>query len=283
MKKVLRDNKTLPKALIMKYILSTLLSKDRQSKETLERIYGVYVLAVLFTIFENRKSKAVLLNVLKADDEAWYSELINQIRSYFSPEKITDTRLLAQYKLATNEEEGDYRFRCKSLATLYNFFEVNEDKVSIASGKARELCNFIENDDCFTVEHFIVSDTNAKDTLLVLDGKALNYEYNQSFYNKYVNNLFNFIFVPSDLNSKLANYWLPYKISQLDLDKLKCSYSRMYLEKIRELSSEMERIAQDASQYKDKLDLYFSRDFKDHYVEFARSILREVIEKIKAA
>ena len=281
MGKVLRDSKTLPKALIMKYILSTLLSKDVQSKEALLKIYGVYVLAVLFTVFENKKSKDILLNVLKATDTAWYSELINQINSYFSPDKITDTRLLAQYKLSANEEDEDYRFRCKSLATLYNFFRINGNKVSIVNGKAKQLCNFITNDDSFTVEHFIVSDTDSRTTIVVLDDKELNYEYEQKFYKKYVNSLFNFIFISRDLNSKLKNYWLPYKMSQIKLSDLECEYSRMYLENIKKLRSNIKKIPQDESQYKDNLDLYFSRDFKDQYVEFARIILKAVIEKIK--
>ena len=281
MGKVLKDSKTLPKALIMKYILSTLLSQDPQSKESLQKIYGVYVLAVLFTVFENKKSKDVLLSVLKADNKDWYSELISQINSYFSPEKITDTRLLAQYKLAANEEEEDYRFRCKSLATLYNFFRINGNKVSIADGKAKKLYNFIENDDAFTVEHFIVSDTDSKKTIVVLKGQELEYEYEQKFYKKYVNSLFNFIFISNNLNSQLGNYWLPHKMSQIKSKDLECDYSRMYLESIKKLGSNMKKIPQDEAQYKDKMDLYFSRDFKDQYVEFARVILKAVIEKIK--
>lgn len=281
MGKVLKDSKTLPKALIMKYILSTLLSQDPQSKESLQKIYGVYVLAVLFTVFENKKSKDVLLSVLKADNKDWYSELISQINSYFSPEKITDTRLLAQYKLAANEEEEDYRFRCKSLATLYNFFRINGNKVSIADGKAKKLYNFIENDDAFTVEHFIVSDTDSKKTIVVLKGQELEYEYEQKFYKKYVNSLFIFIFISNNLNSQLGNYWLPHKMSQIKSKDLECDYSRMYLESIKKLGSNMKKIPQDEAQYKDKMDLYFSRDFKDQYVEFARVILKAVIEKIK--
>lgn len=281
MGKVLKDSKTLPKALIMKYILSTLLSKDSQSKEALLKIYGVYVLAVLFTVFENKKSKDVLLSVLKADDTTWYSELINQINSYFSPDKITDTRLLAQYKLAANEEEEDYRFRCKSLATLYNFFRISGNKVSIVNGKATQLYNYIADDNSFTVEHFIVSDTDSRKTIVVLEKKELDYEYEQKFYKKYVNSLFNFIFISHDLNSKLKNYWLPYKMSQIKLNDLECEYSRMYLANIKKLRSSMKKIPQDESQYIDRLDLYFSRDFKDQYVEFARIILKAVIEKIK--
>ena len=70
-------------------------------------------------------------------------------------------------------------------------------------------------------------------------------------------------------------------MSQIKLSDLECEYSRMYLENIKKLRSNIKKIPQDESQYKDNLDLYFSRDFKDQYVEFARIILKAVIEKIK--
>lgn len=126
-----------------------------------------------------------------------------------------------------------------------------------------------------------MSDTDSRTTIVVLDEKELDYEYEQKFYKKYVNSLFNFIFISRDLNSKLKNYWLPYKMSQIKLNDLECEYSRMYLANIKKLRSNMKKVPQDESQYKDKLDLYFSRDFKDQYVEFARIILKAVIEKIK--
>ena len=70
-------------------------------------------------------------------------------------------------------------------------------------------------------------------------------------------------------------------MSQIKLSDLECEYSRMYLENIKKLRSNIKKIPQDEFQYKDNLDLYFSRDFKDQYVEFARIILKAVIEKIK--
>lgn len=70
-------------------------------------------------------------------------------------------------------------------------------------------------------------------------------------------------------------------MSQIKSKDLECDYSRMYLESIKKLGSNMKKIPQDEAQYKDKMDLYFSRDFKDQYVEFARVILKAVIEKIK--
>ena len=70
-------------------------------------------------------------------------------------------------------------------------------------------------------------------------------------------------------------------MSQIKSKDLECDYSRMYLENIKKLGSNMKKTPQDEAQYKDKMDLYFSRDFKDQYVEFARVILKAVIEKIK--
>lgn len=129
LKKALLDNSLLPKALVMKYILTTLRKNKKRAKEEYQRIYGVYLLSVLFVVFENKKSKDALLTVLKSNDLEWYQDAVKQINSYFSPDKITDTRLQAQFKLGMNEEEDNYKFRCKSLATIYNFFVVDDEKV----------------------------------------------------------------------------------------------------------------------------------------------------------
>lgn len=43
----------------------------------------------------------------------------------------------------------------------------------------------------------------------------------------------------------------------------------------------MEEATRDPKRYKDDLDLYFSRDFKEQYVQFARDLLKEVIEKVR--
>ena len=130
MKKILRDSNLLPKALLMKYILSVFDGQPKL-KDEYRKIYGVYLLSVLFVVFENKKSKDVLFSVLKAADSMWYDEAVLQIKSYFSVEKITDNRLLAQYKLGMNEDCEDYQFRCKSLATIYNYFVIHDSKVLI--------------------------------------------------------------------------------------------------------------------------------------------------------
>ena len=95
----------------------------------------------------------------------------------------------------------------------------------------------------------------------------------------WVNNFFNFIFIDQETNSSLSNFWLPEKIDKLNIDTVKCDYSKMIIQKLSSLSKEFEERAK--PNYKDNLDLFFSRDFKDLYIEYAKKVLDDVIEKIK--
>ena len=140
---MLKDSKVPPKALVMKYILLVLLRSENKKKEDLRQIYAVYMFTVLFTIFQNKKSTEALMNILKAKGDTWYSELVKQINGYFSLDRITDNRLLAQYKLGQNEAEEDFRFRCKSLATIYNYLCIKSQKVTIRKAMMNQLYKFI--------------------------------------------------------------------------------------------------------------------------------------------
>lgn len=278
--KVLRDNKVLPKALVMKYILTVLHNPEAKAKEEYRKIYGAYLLSVLFIIFENKKSKDVFIGVLKASNYNWYAEIITQIESYFEPNKITNSKILAQYKLGTNEDAEDYRFRCKSLATIYNFFKISNDKV-IISENLETVRRFITDDIEFTTEHFIISNNKQRSMKIICDEREYKYEHSKEFFSKYMNSLFNFIFVSSELNKSLANNWLPQKIHLINnSDTLECNYSKMVLAELTEISDSMQDdVAVD--NFKDKLDLFFSRDFKEKYITYARNVLSRVIEKIK--
>lgn len=283
MNKTLKDSNIVPKSLIMKYILNVLLDKTPKLKSEYRKIYGVYLLSVLFVVFENKKSKDAVLNVLKANKATWYSELIAQISTYFSNEKITDNRLLAQYKLTTNESESDYRFRCKSLATIYNFFIIEENEVKIRPKKLYSLETYISNDMEFSIEHFIINNAKSHQTTISLGSDTASYTYNENVYKKYVNTFFNFIFIPKSLNGDLlSDYWLPYKLNLLNQEenKLHCEYTKLYLTEINDLSSKLEEQVKDLYTSKDALDLFFSRDFKDIYISFARNLLKHVLNRI---
>lgn len=193
--KILKDQKILPKALLIKYFSILLYENEGKNKENIRKIYGIYLLTVLFSIFENKKSTEVLEGIIKANEADWYSELVDKINNYFSSDAITDARLLAQYKMGRNEDEEDQRFRCKSLATIYDFFINQNGVVKIRKGKMNELYKFITDSEAFSVEHLIVSET--KERTILVQGEE--YTIDKSIYKRYVNNFFNFIFIDRDL------------------------------------------------------------------------------------
>ena len=280
MRKMLRDSNLLPKALLMKYFIS-IIDKQPKSKKEYRKIYGVYLLSVLFVVFENKKSKDVLLGVLKADNNDWYNEAVTQIASYFSTDRITDNRLLAQYKLGTNEDGEDYQFRCKSLATIYDYFEIHGMEVTISNLSL--LKEFLTSEEKYSTEHFIVSKSASQKVKVTIEDSVIDYEIEEKCYRSYVNSIFNFIFIPKGLNSKMGNYWLPEKESILaeEPEKIECSYSKMIMSKAQILSNSFTALPLTLENYSEKLYLFFARDFRDKYIEYSREVLKAVIEKVK--
>lgn len=280
MRKILKDDKVLPKALLMKYILSVLITEESKGKRDFRKIYGVYLLSVLFMLFENKKNLDVFINVLKASNNSWYEEALKEINSYFEASKITDNKIIAQFKKGRNEENEDYRFRCKSLATIYNFFAIKDNEICI-SKDLKKLKKFISDDEAFTTEHFIISQNKQK---LIFDESEEKHTYefkiDEKIYKTYVNNLFNFIFIKREINNKLDNYWLPKKLEIIDEKDVECEYSKMVIRKLKDLSDSMKKIANEES-YKEKLSLFFYQEFKEKYIYYSRDVLNSVIEKIK--
>lgn len=275
--KILKDTNILPKALLIKYFGGLLFGESGKSKSNIRKIYGIYLFSVLFSLFENKKSTDVLIHILKGNDTEWYKELVDQIEDYFTDERITDARLLAQYKFGRNEKEEDHRFRCKSLATIYNYFINTEGQVKIRNGKMNNLYKFITNDETFSIEHFIISESKNR-VILVQDDKQ--YTVNETIYKRYVNNFFNFIFIERETNSLLGNNWLPKKMEILKDKKIECEYSKMIVGNLSKLEKEFEKRGGD--NYKDNLDLFFTRDYKDVYIEYTRSVLKNIIDRINS-
>lgn len=284
MKKILKDDKVLPKALLMKFILSVLIIENDKEKREFKKIYGVYLLAVLFIIFENKKNIDVFINVLKASNDSWYEEALKEINSYFEASKVTDNKIISQFRKGTNEEEEDYRFRCKSLATIYNFFIINNNEINI-SKDLKKLKKFISDDEAFTTEHLIISQKNQKvafyeSEINEEDKKEVIYKIDQEIYKRYINSLFNFIFISRDINDQLENYWLPKKLEILNESSIECEYSKMVIDKLSDLSNIMKNKVT-TEDYGKELDLFFYQEFKEKYIEYSRCVLNSVIEKIK--
>lgn len=140
-----------------------------------------------------------------------------------------------------------------------------------------DLYKFITNDEVFSIEHFIISESKNR-VILVQDNKE--YTVNETIYKRYVNNFFNFIFIDRETNSLLGNNWLPKKMEILRNKKIECEYSKMIVQNLSKLQKEFEK--RGGEKYKDNLDLFFTRDYKDVYIEYTRSVLKKIIDRINS-
>lgn len=136
------------------------------------------------------------------------------------------------------------------------------------------LYKFITDDTNFSVEHFIVSESKNKKIIV----QGMEYTIDDTTYKRYVNNFFNFIFISKTINSDLKNNWLPEKLKILQNEEIICEYSKMIVQQASKLGEEFEKRAGD--NYKDKLDLFFAREYKDVYVEYTKSALGDIINRI---
>lgn len=279
-KKILRDNLEIPKILIMKYFL-TMRDYEGSNKKAHKMIYGIYVYAVLFTIFETKKGKDKIFDIIRSDD--WYSELIRGINKYFKSEELTGTRLMAQVKYSLKDDNEDDRYRCKSLATIYNFMQMSENDVKIINMK--EVLTYINNSEEFSIEHFLINDSGICN--YGCHGNIV-YEYPyEPEIKKYIKSLFNFIFIKREMNSSMKNLSLDRKLQYLNEQKesIPCEFSKMIIEtadKCFELPTlaKIVEISED-SDWKEYIEGYFAVTFKKQYQKFVNEVLEKIYSKFR--
>lgn len=281
-RKTLCDAKLLlPKALIMKYILY-LFSSENLSKTQIKQIYSIFFLNTMFTLFETKKEKNSILNILKSSK--WQDKVVSHIKSYFERENIVTNKFTSQYKYATDINNDEQKYRCKSLAAIYNFFEITNDKVCIKNRMYSELHKFLTDDYTFSVEHFVINDGKSMNVIKP-NGNEYSYAY-ISETKKYAKSIFNFIFIPDELNrNDLGNVSVKNKnkrLSKINIDEeIKCEYSKMVIQIAKSKFEENVDINNDDDTIKQKYDEYFSYKFKNEYNDFVDEILNKIINKFK--
>lgn len=276
MKKIIKDKDTIPKILVMKYVLSVLFVNTADSKD-IKKIYGIYFFATLFMIFDSKKSSDKVFNIVKNMD--WYNQLIIESKKYFENANISDRKLAAQYRYSKKEEDIDERVRCKSLATIYNYFEFRNNEILIKKGQFEDMAKFIG--DQFTIEHFIIN--KSKKVMLIVNDKKEDYEYIPEVYG-YRNSIFNFIFIDDDTNKKeLKNYHLLKKVDILKSINYEfdCEYSKMVYELVREKFCQYtpNQVVGSVEEARQKLNWYYQEKFKTEYTKFVNSIIENVIKR----
>lgn len=275
MKKILLDDDVVPKVIIMKYVMSTILSNEEVEKRDYKKIYGVYLIAVLFIVFENQKNAHSMYKIVKTKE--WYKNLIKEVKNYFTGSEISERKIVAQYKYTVGcEEYENQMFRCKSLATIYNFLEIKNDLVTPTD--YNKLQEFLKNDKKYCIEHFIIN--KSKMCKIQVKDKVIEYRYPRGIV-KYMNSLFNFIFISEeDNNIKLNDQCLNDKLEEINKIKKECAYSKMVISLIRKtISKSFPTVSlleeNDAIR---QLDYYFTVEFKKQYSVYARLVIEKITE-----
>jgi len=271
--KILKDKNSLPKALVMKFVVCVLLS-DTRTKNDIKKFYGVFCLSTLFNIFENEKSMEIFSSILKSSNSEWHLEIIQKIRTRYVSSKHTQARLFSAIKQPKGESYVDYQYRCKSLAVIYNYFRI-EDSCVVCKPVDKAML-YLTDSNSFSTEHFIISKS---DTMLIHDDTSYPLPVEIK---KYHANIFNFIFIQRGVNKdKCCNYWLPKKMQILKSENINCEYSQMIIANLAELSNRMEEVLnRDYGDTKTRLDSFFLRDFKEAYLNYARAALDAIMDKL---
>lgn len=277
-KKVLLDKKLIvPKALLVKYYIEVLIKKG-ESKQ-LQTFYAIYLYRGLFFLFEDDKSIDKFIQVLRANK--WVEQITIESNKMLKEKDISSRKLKAIYRSLSNFDDIDLKYRCKSLATIYNFFKVEDTTVKLRNEtSADKLVDFLENEIDFSIEHLIINDS-----------QKIELQHDQSFdvpndikgNSKHV---FNFIIIPKQLNRDLLRTKpLSEKIAiiedEITSGKIKCEYSKKALELAKKSFVEYPNIEKDDNLIaKTKLSNYFEEKYRKEYRNFVQDIIDAFIIRL---
>lgn len=275
-KSILDKGLIVPKMLVLKYFLQ--IESSSASKNDCKKIFAVYFYTVLFMLFGDKKSDAEKIKkVAKSND--FYKDLISEVKTFVSASKMATTHLTAISRWNSNFENEDLQYKCKSLATIYNYFKLENNVVSVTS--VDNLNSFLSNEEKYSVEHFVI---NKSGTIKYLDDKD---EYhlpeNTRQYGTYI---FNFIFIPRKLNGTvLGNYSLQRKLRILkednNLKDIDCEYSKMIISTLDGKFNGAIDVKTLNEQETEELDKYWLVTFKREYPQFTEAVIDEVVKRLR--
>lgn len=278
-KKILLDKKLIiPKSLILKYYFEVL--KNNPTKDALKYMYAIYMYDGLFILFGDTNRPEAILAVLK--HQQFYSELIKAIKEYLTVAKLQNTKYKAIITATTNTEKEDMQFKCKTLATIYNFFKIDNDKV-IVSGDIDKLDEFLSDSKKFSVEHFIINKSKKIEYVLKNGQKGLFIMPN--IIQPYNNYIFNFIFIDKDVNEKMENFSLPNKLTTLKNVTINCEYSKMIISNLSELELGTFDNCFDSidTEAEKQLNAYWKSRFSEVYDEYVKKVIKSLSDRFNVS
>lgn len=281
LQKILLDKEVIPKILVLKYIL-TFFDDRNHTKSEYKSIYSIFTAGVLFSVFAGKKESESFYRIVKST--IWIDSLNDWIFKYISSHELTKGKLRAAYKYSESDKIDVWQqASCKSLAALMNFVRVKkiDDKVILKLNNCKKFNIFLSNKQLFSVEHFILGENG---TLKIDTGKyKFNYKY-PSLLQRYRHSLFNYIFIPYELNNSLENRLLNLKLNKLQekMNDIECLYSKEYCRILmkQEYFSEyptndklnMYGTEEEARNY---LNQYFAEKFLEEFLDFSTNLIKK--------
>ena len=163
------------------------------------------------------------------------------------------------------------------MATVYDYYDLVGGELRIKSGKTEELSRFLNDDIEYSLEHFIINDSEKID-YITSNGIHIEYSYPVET-KKYKNSLLNYIFISEKLNNDLQNSPVNVKVQRLirgDLkerfNKEKSSFSKMIVDLVDEniKMPDLENV-ESPENAKEILDDYYKERFEDELLNFMKN------------
>lgn len=280
--RILLDKEVVPKILVLKYILEFFDDGNHQKKDY-DSAYSIFAAASLFILFATKKDGEKFYKIVQAND--WIDKLNEWIKAFVSGVELTKGRMMAVYRFTEDEEETSNTFqsvRCKALAMLHNYFVFKTDagmKTYVGIKNGAELLSYLTNKDAYTLEHFIIP--KGKTIHIQTDQIDFQYTFPRKF-GKYRDFLFDYIFIPKNLNENIEQLSFVAKVKKLDehKDEIHCDYSLRYLSILKEsdLFTKFPSLDQISSEEEAKecLDRYFEEGFTGDFYEFAKTLIASI-------
>ena len=264
---------TVPHALIMKFFLEIIKQNKKIDKKKRKKFYSIYAFSVLFSFFATKKEISEIENVIHSEN--WFDEINKKVNEYLTNGRIIERKVVIQCKYILDDPDNISAHKCKSLAILYNFFKYQDGYLQLRKKTCKEIKSFLTNKEIFSVEHFIVNDS-----LNCVDMRTNDkYEYPKEI-KKYSNSIFNYIFIPENLNNKvLKNFYIRDKIELLseNIDKIKCEYSKKVLEIVGKKFSSLPLVHNKNLIDVEASNAYYSYQFKKEFIDFSNEIIEKII------
>ena len=149
----------------------------------------------------------------------------------------------------------------------------------IRSGKTKELLLFLTSPEEYSTEHFIINQSG-KSTIKYSDSEDyFEYEYPDEI-KKYAASIFNFIYIPRQLNRALGNKIVTEKIQCLSSVDIACNYSKVVLQAAEQRFKDIPALnAGEEDTNKSEMDKYFAYDFKQQYSALVSAVLKAIADR----